>query len=448
MGNTEAGKPNVDERRQILILLLFWGLILALIFRPQLHGMDTVAYYAWLHSVVMRGSLDVSPVFAHYGYIQERGLSPTGYRINEWPVGPALLWSPFFVGAHLVVLLGRSLGWSVSADGYSTPYLIMTAMGSAIYGLMGLWLILRLVRIVAPPIVALWTALCVGFASPLVFYMSAHPFMAHACDFFINALFLYHWLGKALGTKSPFLLGLIGGFAATVRYQNALLLIWPLLENIVDLWRAPRENARRLLVLLAGGFLGFFPQMAVWWIVFGQWIVLNPYGLAGAGSFDWRSPHFLDVLFSTNRGLLLWAPISAFAVWGLLRYLAIFKPDWAVRTGILSLVQIYLVGSWSAWSGAAAFGPRLLTGLFPALSLGLGALYKVWLRRRGKCPVILTSIAAIGWNFILLARYGLQDVPRMGPVPLDHLWLGQFAFLIRVGEYLGRLVQALLRRGP
>jgi len=435
--------------RHPVILIGVWVAVLLLLFRPQLHGMDTVAYYAWLRAAVIRGSLDVSEEFIRFGYGGERGLSPTGYRINEWSVGPALLWSPFFLIAHGLVRLGNALGIPWEADGYSAPYQTLTALGSALYALIGLELLRRLALRIASPAAALWGVLTAWLASPLVFYMSAHPFMSHAVDFFVNAGFLLAWTCWEKPTPwARLALGWIGGLAAAVRYPNATLLLWPALEDLRQALRAPREGLLRLLSLGVGAWIGFLPQMIVWRVVFGAWIVGNPYGIAGAGTFDLRAPHLLEVLFSTNRGLFPWTPIAAFALAGLVGPLRRARPAWARLLLAQTGAQLYIVGSWSVWSGAAAFGPRLLTGLFAGFALGLAALYEAGRRRWGMKPALALSLGAVAWNLILLARYGLEDVPRMGPVPLSTLWLGQLTFIGRALGELDRIGQALLRRFP
>jgi hypothetical protein len=435
--------------RHPVILIGVWVAVLLLLFRPQLHGMDTVAYYAWLRAAVIRGSLDVSEEFIRFGYGGERGLSPTGYRINEWSVGPALLWSPFFLMAHGLVRLGKALGIPWEADGYSAPYQTLTALGSALYALIGLELLRRLALRIASPAAALWGVLTAWLASPLVFYMSAHPFMSHAVDFFVNAGFLLAWTCWEKPTPwARLALGWIGGLAAAVRYPNATLLLWPALEDLRQALRVPREGILRLLSLGVGAWIGFLPQMIVWRVVFGAWIVGNPYGIAGAGTFDLRAPHLLEVLFSTNRGLFPWTPIAAFALAGLVGPLRRARPAWARLLLAQTGAQLYIVGSWSVWSGAAAFGPRLLTGLFAGFALGLAALYEAGRRRWGMKPALALSLGTVAWNLILLARYGLEDVPRMGPVPLSTLWLGQLTFIGRALGELDRIGQALLRRFP
>ena len=434
-------------------LVMIWVIVLVLLFRPRIHGFDTVAYYSWLRSVVIQGSLDVTDEFAHYGYLGERGLSPTGYRLNEWPVGSAILWLPFFLAAHLLSLLGRASGLPVSADGYSQVYMVATALGSAVYALIALNWLYELMRDYAGKVEALLAAITSWLASPLVFYMSAHPFMSHANDFFVNTFFFRRWAADSgRPWRSRFSLGLLGGLAVCVRLQNAPLLLWPVAEDALRALRGASPDKadflKRLIALGAGFILGFLPQMLVWWVVFGQVVVLNPYGTTGAGSFNWTSPHFFDVLFSTNRGLFLWTPMALFGVWGLIRHLPRYRARWAFFLTANFLAQVYVIGSWSSWSGAAAFGQRFLVNSIPGFALGLGALYTAWRRKAGNRAPLFATGALTAWNFVLLARYGLQDVPRMGPVPLKHLLLGQFTFVFKLSKLAPELLKGLLRSLP
>ena len=73
---------------QLLLGIVFVLAFLPL-FKPWIHGFDTVGYYSWLHSAVIDGNLDVKDEFAHYGYGQERGITATGHTYNDqlsfWP---------------------------------------------------------------------------------------------------------------------------------------------------------------------------------------------------------------------------------------------------------------------------------------------------------------------------------------------------------------------------
>jgi hypothetical protein len=52
---------------------------------------------------------------------------------NLFTVGPAILWFPFLLIAHLAVLLLNLFGKQIAADGFSFPYLLAMAFGTATY---------------------------------------------------------------------------------------------------------------------------------------------------------------------------------------------------------------------------------------------------------------------------------------------------------------------------
>ncbi len=61
-------------------------------------------------------------------------------------MGSALLWSPFYAVADVVVRVRRAMGdSSIAADGFSQPYVAAVAYGSAVYG----WLSLMLSVVIA-----------------------------------------------------------------------------------------------------------------------------------------------------------------------------------------------------------------------------------------------------------------------------------------------------------
>lgn len=435
-----------DHRRLNPALLVVWLAVMLLLFRPEIHGIDTVAYYSWLRSTVVQGSLEVGDEFIHYGYAGHRGPSVTGYTLDEWPVGSAILWLPFFLAAHIFSLAGQALGFPLQADGYDWPYTLAVALGSALYALTALHWLYWLAREFSRRYEATLALIAAWLASPLVFYMSGHPFMSHANDLFVNTLFFRQWASDGRPTyRSRFLLGLTGGLAACVRLQNAPLMLWPVADDLRASFSEKAVLVKRWAALAGGFLLGFSPQMVVWRVVFGQWLVANPYWIADRGSFNWASPHFFDVLFSTDRGLFTWTPVALLGVWGLVRYLPQHRRRWALFLGVNFLIQVYVIGSWHLWTGAVSFGQRFLINSVPAFALGLAALYTAWGNR--KIPAILTA-ALTGWNLLLLARYGLVDVPRSGPVPLKDLWLGQFTFIVNLGERLSGLTKAFQRKLP
>ncbi len=124
---------------------------------PWVRG-DGVGYYAYARAPLIQHNLDFTPDYQHANEsFRENRLDKngqpvpefrtrTGHLDNHFTVGPAILWSPFLLVAHVGVLLARSLGSAIPADGFSTPYRIAMALATALYGFLGLLISFRLAR--------------------------------------------------------------------------------------------------------------------------------------------------------------------------------------------------------------------------------------------------------------------------------------------------------------
>jgi hypothetical protein len=119
------------SRHERAFLVLFTVTILLI--NPSIRG-DGNGYYAYVRSVVIDHDLCFEneyrrgdPAFVRSSFSSDGRLNldlqlPNGYVRNQWAVGPAVLWGPFFLVAHALVGLLNLLGAAIPADGYSAPY--------------------------------------------------------------------------------------------------------------------------------------------------------------------------------------------------------------------------------------------------------------------------------------------------------------------------------------
>lgn len=446
-------RPFKHVDRGPVILLIIFLTAFPFLFKPWIHGFDTVAYYSWLRTIVIDGNLDVGDEFNYYGYGAERGATITGYTYNEWAVGSAVLWAPFFLIAHGFSLLACTWGLPVVANGYETQYIWMVSIGSALYAFIGILMTYYLCRALFSPSVSTLAVSAVWLASPLVFYMYSHPLMSHANDTFAYALYLYTWheTRQRPTQYRAALRGATAGLCALVRQINAVLVFFALAEFIVDglrLWRSTRRAAElwqtvfNVAAFSLAWWIVYTPQVIVWRVVLGHWIELNPYAAGAGAGFDWLHPHFLGTLFSTDRGLFTWSPLLLLATVG---WASLWRQE--RRLGILVVtnfaLQLSVIAAWSSWSAAASFGQRFFTNVTPAFALGLAALLTA-IRNRVRFRWLAVGCALfVSWNGLLIVRYVLGDVPHMGPVHFgDFLW-GQFTVIPR---YFERIIEVLLKR--
>ena len=134
-----AGTRREFAYRKYLFLLF---LISFPLINPIVHG-DGVGYYAYARAPLIRHNLRfeedwqrANTYFSSSRVQDDQQLNvdqytSTGYVGNHFTVGPAMLWVPFLIVAHLIVLLCNALGAHIGADGFSSPYLVAMALGTA-----------------------------------------------------------------------------------------------------------------------------------------------------------------------------------------------------------------------------------------------------------------------------------------------------------------------------
>jgi hypothetical protein len=149
-------------------------------------------------------------------------------------------------------------------------------------------------------------------------------------------------------------------------------------------------------------------------------LVLSPRSFmeAGRNPVDWRSPHFLDVLFSCQHGLVYWTPILGLGLIGIC--LAALREPWARMALATVLAHVWLIGGLSAtavsWSGGSAFGMRYMTenGVFFAMGLAWlqGRLQRT--ATRWAAGILLASLVTA--NLGLLALFTSKRISQDGCV--------------------------------
>lgn len=117
-----------------------------------------------------------------------------------------------------------------------------------------------------------------------------------------------------------------------------------------------------------------------------------------------------DLSFSLYRGMFVYMPIIAVAVYGLLRQVwqrrRSHAPAWML-VAVLCVVQVLFTATMRYWYGGWEFGPRYLTPMLPFLLLALA-------------PVLVTSwrvvVLGVVWLSMFINWVGVQYGPVDSPV--------------------------------
>ncbi len=462
-----TSSPQPGPRKAELVLCVLFLLSLPVL-NPWVRG-DGVGYYAYARAPLIEHSLDFTHDYQHANEsfrenrLDENGQprpefrTRTGHIENHFTVGPAILWTPFLVVAHAGVLLARSFGSTVAADGFSTPYRIAMALATAIYGFLGLLLSFCLARKYVDESWALLATLAIWWASSLPVYMYFNPSWSHAPSAFVVALFLWYWHAtRDSRTLAQWMvLGALAGLMLEVYYANAMLfVILPLeaLREYAAAFRRATPDTPTVPQLLARHavfaitlFVCLLPTFIAHRIVYGS---IFESGYIPISQWDWTSPHLLAVLFSANHGMISWTPILLFSIIGLFAF-------WrsVPRAGgaflIAALAFYYFIAAYPDWAGISSYGSRFfvsLTALFVVgLAVFLDRFTRIFQARRVALAAACIFLACfVFWNVGLMLQWGSHLIPARGPISFSEMARNQFTVVPR--QITSQLEKYLFRR--
>jgi hypothetical protein len=414
---------------------------------------DAVHYYVYLRSAVFDGDLAFRNDYVRM-YRLEGGEpdtewvyqpTATGHTRNLMSVGPALLWLPLYLGAAGFLWMGHWFGLAPPPDGFERVLQASTGFTGIAAATLGAWLAFVAARHLFGQRAAIWSTLMVWLASSAVYYSVISPTYSHAASMLACSALVAAWV-VTLGRQTParyLAIGLLGGIATLMRWQDAIYLLLPPLEAF---WLAAapgsqngRPAARRWMealtfstVAAAGAVLAFVPQMVAWTILYGSPLLVPQ----GESFMRWGDPSLWAVLFSTYRGLVTWTPVVGLSLVGLALVPARHR---LAGTGLLAVVVIswYVNAAVSDWWAGEAFGARRFVSCVPIFVIGLSALVHRlnWSVR----ALALSAALIIGHTFLFLVQYQafMKGLRHLAPYPDTPaaLWLARFAVPWRLLEH-------------
>ncbi len=363
-------------------------------------GFDVLGYYTYLPQTFIHHNLKMENLDLISQMVNKYEIATTtlyqynfenGHYFTRYPLGMAILLSPFFFIAHIYTLLSGG-----EADGFSRPYQLMIMAGHFFYLMVGFYFLRKILRIwfsdVLTGIVLLITALFTTLLIQGIFGGG----MSHGPLFGLQmAIVYYTWKWHNNNSRKTFMfLGLLIGIAAVCRPTEILIVIIPLLWN-VDSRTAFKEKIKLLVSLksdwlfFVGGFiLAPALQMLFWWYLTDSPIYYS-YSNYGEG-FEFLNPPILHSFFHPRSGLFLYSPVLIFALLGLIslrrQNKKIFLP-----LLVFILLSYYVIGSWSVMQ----YGFRAYTQTFGIMAIGLAYALNWIVIRKAIKRILLLSLFMI-----------------------------------------------------
>ena len=356
--------------------------------KHALYGGDSWGYYVHLPSTIIHHDVGDYSISTEYRRkyspisvdpVAEMHVSPIGKRVDKYPLGVAILESPFFLIAHAYCLLSGT-----PADGYSPPYMYCVGLSTLIYSILGIWiLMLALQHYFRKENIRIAVALAIGLGTNL-FYSSTYTVgMSHPYLFFLYTLLLLLVIRfyKNPDNRGAIFIGSTVGFIALTRFPELISALIPLLWG-VNSWAACRErfvflkkHVWKIGLTLLAFLVMLIPQSLYWYFVSGQFWYNGYQG----EHFTWTDPKILDGLINYTNGWLVYTPVMSFAILGLF-FVRKYAVDAFWPTISFLLIHWYIIYSWWCWYYINGFGSRPMIEVMPLLSFSFAAFITMFYR--------------------------------------------------------------------
>jgi len=384
-------------RAWLLVVVGLAAVSLLLFDRPLVRG-DGLAYYMWLEPIAGGRGFDLSGPAARFASVNEYQVfryPPTGRWASAFSFGPAVLLGPWYLlGGQLPdpAWVDSAHYWRWQAEPFARSFAVMLGANLLVAAAAGLaWS--ASVRVGAPAALAAFAALAALWGTPLLYYGSVEPFMAHGPGAF--ALALAVWLA-ARPAPNWLLVGLALALAALMRWQLVLTALPFALMLLV------RRDWSALGRLLAGTAALAWLVPLSWWTMFGS-VTAVPAAEQNMRPFLTGPAFLLDVVVSAERGWLVWSPLAGLGCLGLI-VLARHRPalGWPLLGAVV--LQLLINASVTEWQAGWSFGMRRMADLYAVYAVGLGVLLAAATGPVGALVRIGTA-AALAWGVVLFVAH-------------------------------------------
>jgi hypothetical protein len=343
--------------------------------RGKVIDADVISYYSYLPAVVVHGDITMNyapgnDFFADkvWGVTWKEGFGP----VQKYTMGLSWLYAPFFLAGHGTALL---LGFE--ADGYSAPYTFWLQLSAIFYLVLGMVWLRKVLRTYFSDGITALTLLALAFGTNLYYYSHGQAAMPHVYLFALISGLLWFTIQFYANPswRNVLILGLIASLITLVRPNHILMWAIPMgfgltsVATIRERFRFWKRHFPKLLLFPLVQAIILTPQILYWNLMTDHWI----YYSYGDESFFWTDPQVLKVWFSYRNGWLVYTPLMALGVAGLL-LLRKYARDFSIVVPFVFALGTYVISCWWCWWYGGSFGQRVFIDFYPMLALGFAGM--------------------------------------------------------------------------
>lgn len=414
----------------LMVMAIIWVYHIKVLNAPKVYS-DGFGYFVYLPAFIFRDF--------HFHFVEgwEHPLTliqVEGVMLNKYPVGTAIMESPFFFAAHVLSLLRDYLTGSVTATGYSNLYQYAVLFGGVIYWAVGTIMLYRLlIRYLGiSEKIAAVTCVLITYGTNLFHYASYDACFSHVYSYTLFVLFLNYlcWYEERSTEKRnriwhTCVFGVLAGMIFMVRNTNIVFVLTYILYSVRD-WKSLKKRIsiilkpERAVPIVLVGFLTIMPQLLYWHAMTGHWFV---YSYGSNEPFYWFSPEIFNFLFSVRKGLFFWNPILLLSIVGMV---CAYRQRKNLYVGLVAffVVIIYISSAWWSWYYGGSYGSRVAVDFMCVFAIFMAYLLNKLdsmkaehgngtVRKKSIAIVMVYgySVICTVWNGIMMIAYWYRIIP-------------------------------------
>lgn len=332
--------------------------------KTTIDGYDTKAYYSYLPEFFVNHNLIITDSTLPYVNVINKQI------FNKHFVGPAVLWSPFFLATLEYARLQHK-----DSDMYSALFVKGIGIAALFWlfiGLYCLWGILKFFNI-SDPVISL-TLFLIVFGTNLFYYVFNQYMMAHMYSFSMLSVFLYTGMKYSRTEKKQYLVLMSMAFGLSVIIRPTSICVLPCLLPLMcgDIKKTMRTFFTPVSLFIAISIIVpiLFLQCGTWYMQTGHWFV-RAYSSEG---FYFLHPQIFNVLLSFQNGWFVYTPLALISLFGLVNLYQINKVSF-YSCFLAIIVWLYLVSCWWCWSYEDGFEHRAFIDIYALVAIGMAHLF-------------------------------------------------------------------------
>ncbi len=252
----------------------------------------------------------------------------------------------------------------------------------------------------------LYSILAVTISSYVLWYVILLPIFTHVYEMFFISMLIYHTLVQLEKSSRTnlIMIGIAMGFLFLIRPIYAVIILLTL--GLIAV-RTYSRGIKKLLIRFSLIFVSSLPFLIIYGLYnlqsYGK-LITSGYAITGSSDFDFSKFSGFNILFSLDKGWLVYSPIILFSLIGLFLF---YKRSKLLAVYLLSsiLLIVMLYGFWPSWWGGGSFGSRFLIFAVPICSIGLANFWIYFRETRWRRLSVWLSILFVIYSGSILLLY-------------------------------------------